>query len=199
MLGLCFLCCCFGAFSTLWSINGNLCLSITGIFFDINFSTFVIYAFSSALQNEIAVKAGVWAEQNISIEKMEENLLSDKSLKEMHGDLEEKADDFIRNKLTERILLLKMFITEGIIIQAKEVLVEQLDKMIPELIKGFIPKVAEKINIKNAVEIRIKNYPLQHLEMEMKKQVGKKLITIKLIAAAAGLLLGIAEISLVIF
>lgn len=152
-----------------------------------------------ALQNKIAVKAGEWAEQNASTTKMESYLLSKESLKELHDYLEEKADDFIRNKLTERISLLKMFITEGIIIQAKEVLVEQLDKMIPELIKGFIPKVSEKINIKKAVEDKIKNYPLLHLEMEMKKQAEKKILGLKILFACFGFMLGIIEISLVVF
>ncbi|GDX52471.1 hypothetical protein LBMAG27_15180 [Bacteroidota bacterium] len=152
-----------------------------------------------SLQNEIAAKAGEWAQQNISTDKMESFLLSEESLKEMHVYMEEKADDFIRNKLTERISLLKMFITEGIINQAKEVLVEQLDKMIPELIQGIIPKVSEKINIKSTVENRIKNYPLQHLEMEMKARAQKKLFSLKLLFAVLGFLLGFVEISLVIF
>ncbi len=182
-----------------WWLIDTLILFVFRPYDPIKIIVFSIQGILPSLQNEIAVKAGEWAEQNASTEKMEAYLLSEESLKEMHGYLEEKADDFIRNKLTERISLLKMFITEGIIIQAKEVLVEQLDKMIPELIKGFIPKVSEKINIKGAVESRIKNYPLQHLEMELKKQAVKKLTTIKLIAATAGLLLGIVEISLVIF
>ncbi len=152
-----------------------------------------------SLQNKIAEKAGEWAQQNISNEKLESILLSDTSMKEMHIYLEEKADDFIRNKLTERISLLKMFITEGIIIQAKEVLVEQLNKMIPELIKGFIPKVTEKMNIKSEIENRISNYPLQHFEMEMNTIYGKRIFGIKLLAAIVGLLIGILEITLIVF
>ncbi len=152
-----------------------------------------------SIQNKIAESAGEWAQQNVSADKMQEVLLSEESLNEIHIYLEEKADDFIRNKLTERISLLKMFITEGIILQAKEVLVEQLDKMIPELIKSFVPKVAEKINIRSEIENRIKNYPLQHLEIKMKSHSGKKLLMLKWTIAILGFLLGCVEVSLVAF
>ena len=158
-----------------------------------------IHGILPSLQKEIAGRVGEWAQKNISTEKMESILLSETSLKEMHIYLEEKADDFIRNKLTERISLLKMFITETIIIQAKEVLVEQLDKMIPELIRGFIPKVNERLNIKSEIENRIIDFPVQHFEMEMNKIYGRKIFGLKLLAATIGLLIGILEITLIVF
>lgn len=182
-----------------WYMIDTVLLFAFRPFNSINFFGKSVRGILPALQNELAAKAGEWAAQNVSNEKMENILLSKESLSEMHNYLEVKADDFIRNKLTERISLLKMFITEGIIIQAKEVLVEQLDKMIPELIKSFIPKVAEKINIGTEVENRIKNYPLQQLEFDFNKMAGKKIRKLKWSMALLGFLLGWVEVSLAFF
>lgn len=148
-----------------------------------------------SMQDEVAFIAGEWSQQILSIEKIEEFLLSNESKIEIHSYLEKKADDFIRYKLTERISLLKMFITEGIIVQAKDVLVEELDKMIPELMKAFAPKVSEKINIKEAIEFKIKNYPLQNLEKQIYKIAYKKILAIKIFIASIGFLVGFLEIS----
>ncbi|MEI7801523.1 MAG: hypothetical protein WCI97_02640 [Bacteroidota bacterium] len=182
-----------------WWMVESLLLFLFRPYDHVKIAGITIQGILPSLQKEIAVRVGEWAQKNISTEKMESILLSESSLKEMHIYLEEKADDFIRYKLTERISLLKMFITETIIIQAKEVLVEQLDKMIPELIRGFIPKVNERLNIKSEIENRIIDFPVQHFEMEMNKIYGRKIFGLKLLAATIGLLIGILEITLIVF
>lgn len=182
-----------------WWMVESLLLFLFRPYDPVKIAGITIQGILPSLQKEIASRVGEWAEKNISTEKMESILLAESSLKEMHIYLEEKADDFIRNKLTERISLLKMFITETIIVQAKEVLVKQLDKMIPELIKGFIPKVNERLNIKSEIENRIIDFPVQHFEMEMNKIYGRKIFGLKLLAATIGLLIGILEITLIVF
>ena len=165
----------------------------------IKFVGVTIHGILPSVQTEIAKRIGEWAQQNISAEQLEEILLSEKSKNEFHELFEAKADDFIRNKLTERISLLKMFITEGIIIQAKEVLVEELDKMLPELVKNFAPKTISQLNIAEEIEKRISIFPLQHLEKEMYIHFRKKLFKFKMAAAIAGFLFGLFELGLIIY
>ncbi len=181
-----------------WWIIDSLLLFVFRPFDTVKIFGLSIQGILPSLQNEIAQKAAVWVEQNISPEKMETFLLSEKNLNEMNKFLEIKADDFIRNKLTERIPLLNMFITEGIIVQAKTVLIEQLRDMIPELIKNIAPKVSENMQIGKMVQTKINNYPLQQLEMEMKRQAKAKLLFMKIIFCLAGFLLGLIEIALII-
>jgi uncharacterized membrane protein YheB (UPF0754 family) len=152
-----------------------------------------------SIQNEIAKQVGEWAQQNFSGELLEEILLSEKSRKEYHELFEAKADDFIRHKLTERISLLKMFITEGIIIQAKEVLIEELDRMLPEMVKNFAPKTISQMNLAAKIEKRISLFPLQHLEKEMQVHFQKKIFWLKMATALAGFLVGAFELGLIIY
>ena len=179
-----------------WWILDSLFLFIFRPYDPVKFFGRTVHGLLPSMQEEISLKAGEWAEQMLSSEKIERFLLSEENKTELHIYLDEKADDFIRNKLTERISLLKMFITEGIIVQAKEVLVEQLDKMIPEIIKGFAPKISAKINIKEEVQIRIMNFPLQHIENQIFKIAKNRINRFKFFIAALGFILGLLEISL---
>ena len=182
-----------------WWLVESLFLFVFRPFDPIKIAGVTVQGVLPSLQKEIAEMAGEWAEQNITSEKLEAILLSDLSQQEMHVYFEEKADDFIRNKLTEKISFLKMFITEGIIVQAKEVLVEQLDKMIPEIIKGFVPKVTNRLNVKNEIESKIGNYPIQHIETQFFNKHKKKIRSLKLLACFIGFLIGLVEIAFIVF
>src|SRR5258706_9250254 len=62
------------------------------------------------------------SENLVNIPKMKESLLQGESLKQIHNVLDVKVDDFLRNKLKEKIPVFSMFITEGMISKMKEVL-----------------------------------------------------------------------------
>ncbi|HAP01402.1 MAG TPA: hypothetical protein DCQ93_05690 [Bacteroidetes bacterium] len=181
-----------------WWVIETLFIFLFRPFDEKKFAGMKVQGIIPSLQTEIADKAGEWVEENFSPQKLENFLLNQENRKEIHSILEAKADDFIRNKLTDRISLLKMFITETIIVQAKEVLVEQLDEMIPDLVKNFSPKISASMNIRREVQSRIASYPVQHIEQEVNKRFRKKILFIKCMAAFIGLLIGFLEISLLI-
>ena len=74
------------------------------------------------------------AENVVNIPKMKESLLSSERLEQIHSMLEKKVDDFLRNKLKEKIPVFSMFITEGMISKMKEVLMNELESLVPSVI-----------------------------------------------------------------
>ena len=74
------------------------------------------------------------SEHLVNIPKMKESLLKGESLQQIHAVLESKVDDFLRNKLKEKIPVFSMFITEGMITKMKEVLMDELESLVPSVI-----------------------------------------------------------------
>lgn len=59
--------------------------------------------------------------------------------------IDEKLDDFFRNRLSEKLPMISMFIGDKTIQQLKEVFIEELKTMFPELIHSFTSNIQKEL------------------------------------------------------
>ena len=59
--------------------------------------------------------------------------------------IDEKLDDFFRNRLSEKLPMISMFIGDKTIQQLKEVFIEELRTMFPELIHSFTANIQKDL------------------------------------------------------
>lgn len=134
------------------------------------------------------------AEHFINIGKLKENLLEPAKLEQVNSILEEKVDDFLRNKLKDKIPIFGMFITEGLIEKMKEILMKELDNMIPDMIGFFADDLQKKYDLEKIVGEKLDQFDAATLEKIFYQQAGKNILQVKIFAALIGLLLGLGEI-----
>ena len=108
--------------------------------------------------------------------------------------LEVKVDDFLRHKLKEKIPVLAMFITEGLILKMKEILVAELEQMVPALIEQIAAGVEEQFNVKKMIAEKVSAVSIKDFENLFYQYAGKSILSLKIFVAALGLLLGGVEI-----
>ncbi|HYV94436.1 MAG TPA: hypothetical protein VE978_21870 [Chitinophagales bacterium] len=156
------------------------------------------------MQGFIPKNFSIWSEQLgdyvsehvVNIPKMKESLLQGEKLKQIHNMLEEKVDDFLRNKLKEKIPVFSMFITEGLISKMKEILVAELEQMVPALIEQIASGVEEQFNVKKMINDKVNAVSMNDLEKLFYQYAGKSILALQISVAALGLLLGAIEILL---
>ncbi len=143
------------------------------------------------------IEIGRYAAENfINISKLKQNLLEPEKLRQINEVLEDKVDDFLRNKLKEKIPVFGMFITEGMIEKMKETLMSELEKMIPDLIGFFADDLEKKYDVQKLVAEKLAEFDPAGLERIFYQQAGKSIFQLKVFVAVLGLLLGAAEILL---
>jgi uncharacterized membrane protein YheB (UPF0754 family) len=146
---------------------------------------------------EWGVQLGSYAAENfINISKLKQNLLEPEKLKQINDVLEDKVDDFLRNKLKEKIPVFGMFITEGMIEKMKETLMAELEKMIPDLIGFFADDLEKKYDVQKMIAEKMTAFDPASLERIFYEQAGKPILQLKIFVAILGLLLGGAELLL---
>lgn len=143
------------------------------------------------------IEIGRYAAENfINISKLKQNLLEPEKLRQINEVLEDKVDDFLRNKLKEKIPVFGMFITEGMIEKMKETLMSELEKMIPDLIGFFADDLEKKYDVQKLVAEKLAEFDPEGLERIFYQQAGKSIFQLKVFVVVLGLLLGAAEILL---
>ncbi len=129
--------------------------------------------------------------------KLKDNLLEGDRLSKINEILDDKVDDFLRNKLKDKIPVFGMFITEGMISKMKETLMNELDHMIPDLVGFFADDLQKKFNIERMITAKMEQIDAASLEKLFYSHAGKGVLQLKLTAAITGLLLGIVELLLI--
>lgn len=147
---------------------------------------------------EWGYQLGKYASENfINISRLKQNILEEENLKKINLLLEDKVDDFLRNKLKDRIPVLGMFITEGLISKMKETLMSELEHMIPDMIGFFADDLEKKYNVQQLIADKLAQVDPATLEKTFYEHAGKSVMQLKIFVAALGLLLGGFEIILI--
>lgn len=162
-----------------------------------NFLFFKIQGLIPSLQQTLADDiAGYVSEELVNFNELEQRLLSPDNLKNIHDYLDKKAEEFLRVKLAEKLPVISMFVTDSLVDAAKESLVGELDKMIPEIIKMYSEKIQSQFDIKTKVKNFITGYPVQEPERLFYMNAGKKILKLKILVALSGFILGLLEIGI---
>lgn len=131
-----------------------------------------------------------------SIEHLKENFLKKEELQAINNMLEEKVDDFLRNRLKEKIPILNMFITDGLIAKMKESLMEELNHMIPSTIDKLASEAGKKFDLRKMVSDKMSTVTGRDIEKLFYSHSGRSLMQLKLFAALLGFVLGCIEVFL---
>ena len=137
---------------------------------------------------------GYISENVVNIPKMKDSLLKSEKLQQIHQMLELKVDDFLRNKLKEKIPVFSMFITEGLISKMKEILVEELAGLVPSVIEQIASGMEEQFNISKLIDERVNAVAIPEIERLFYRHAGKGIATLKIVVGALGFGLGCLEI-----
>lgn len=162
-----------------------------------NFLFFKVQGWIPSLQQALAEDiAGYISKEFVNFNELEQQLLSPDNLKNIHVYLDKKAEEFLRVKLAEKLPVISMFITDSLVNVAKESLVGELDKMIPEIIKMYSGKIQSRFDVKEKVKNFIAGYPVPELEKVFYMKAGKKIQKLKLLIALSGFILGLLEMGI---
>ena len=125
-------------------------------------------------QQRIAEQLGkVVGKELLSFDEIEQKITNPENLQKLKPEIEAHIDNFLSNKLKDVFPMLSMFIGDKTINKLKEAFLKELETLFPVLIKNYIDKLKQDVDIEKIIEAKLSAVSSARLE-EFFNQYAKR-------------------------
>ncbi len=110
--------------------------------------------------------------------------------------IEERIDYFLEVRLKEEMPLATMFLSDDLKGKIKATLINEVKLFLPEMFEKLLLGLEEKIDIKQIVYEKVRNFSIDKLEDILLSIMKKEFRFIELIGAFLGFIIGLFQVSL---
>ena len=134
------------------------------------------------------------SEELFSFQVIEEKLTNPANIEKIMPLVEEQIDHFLRLKLGEQMPMISMFIGDKTIQQLKNIFMEELTTLFPNLINQYAKNLQSDLQLEQIISQKIMAIDLLETEKKIHQQFKKELSLFKLAGAFTGLIIGILQL-----
>lgn len=154
------------------------------------FVTFLLTKTIPAQQAQIAAKAGVLAAAQLNMQKIAGNIADSSQLAALKPDIERHIDTFLNEKLKEKFPMIAMFAGEKTMDKIKEGLMEEIDLLLPAILKKVAGNLDAKLDIESMVRNKIATMDNAVFATKVKEALGSYVGRLTFLGALAGFACG---------
>jgi len=148
-------------------------------------------------QNIFAERLGkLVSNELISFSVIEQKVTNPQNLDKMMPLLEGHIDDFLREKLKDKMPMISMFLGESTIQQFKSVFVEELKLIFPVMMKSYMVTLQTELDLEAIVIDKVRNFSSDKFEEILNQIMSKEFKFIEWIGAVLGFLIGLVQVAL---
>jgi uncharacterized membrane protein YheB (UPF0754 family) len=148
-------------------------------------------------QKQFATKLGnLVATELIHFSEIATQLKDPEHLKNVKPIIEKHLDNFLKIKLKEKLPVLSMFVSDNIMQQIKEGMMEEIEQLLPDVIGHYTDSMTNRIDIEQMVTEKVSNFSSDKLEEILKAVMSKEFRFIELIGAVLGFVIGLIQMGL---
>lgn len=111
-------------------------------------------------QNELALRIGDAVSAQFSFIQIQDRIASPDSTKAVMPVVETHIDDFLRNKLKEKMPMIGMLIGDKTIQSLKEVFLKEIEEMFPIVISRFTGNLGKEFDLKEIISKKVNSIPV---------------------------------------
>lgn len=133
-----------------------------------------------------------------SMDTLEQKITSPESFQKIMPQVEVHIDDFLRKGLPKAFPIISTFIGERTINQLKEIFMKELETIFPVVMKGYVKNLQQDLNLEQMVKDKVESINNEQIQAAVYQAIGPDLNRASLIAGAFGLLVGLAQLAIVL-
>lgn len=150
-------------------------------------------------QRLIAEKLGqVVGKELLSFDEIEQKVTNPENLQKLKPAIEEHIDNFLNNKLKDVFPMLSMFMGEKTTTQLKEAFLLELETLFPILMKTYMNKLQDDLDLEKIVTEKVAAFSSEKLEDILNQITKNEFKFLEFIGGFFGLLIGIVQILIAI-
>ena len=148
-------------------------------------------------QKQFAMKLGkVVATELINFKDIAEQLKDPRHLSQVKPIIEKHLDDFLKVKLKEKLPVIAMFVSDGMLGQIKEGMLEEIEQLLPDVLSHYTDSMTNKIDIEQMVTDKVADFSSDKLEEILKIVMSKEFRFVELIGGVLGFVIGLIQMGL---
>lgn len=143
-----------------------------------------------ARQQQLATQLGTTVAKDLfNLQAIADKVKDPSILKEVAPFIDQHIDEFLQVKLKEKLPVISMFVSDGMLDKIKEGLTEEIELLLPQLLGQFADKMVAGMDVEKTVAAKISDLTASQLESVMYKNFGTQLRYFTMIGAAMGFLI----------
>jgi len=150
-------------------------------------------------QKQFAEKLGrLVSSEFLSFTDIEQKISDPQNLKKVMPLIESHIDDFLRSKLKSQIPVLSMFIGEKTITSLKEVFMQEIETIFPQVMKQFAGNLKNELDLEEIVIKKVAGFSTDKLEEILYQIMSKEFRFVEIIGAVIGFIIGVVQVIITI-
>ena len=146
-------------------------------------------------QEQFADKLGkLVAEELISFSEIEQKVTDPENLKEILPHVESHIDEFLRVRLSKAMPMISMFIGDKTINELKKIFMEELENIFPQVMKEYMAKLQQQLNLEQMVAEKVKAFSTDKLEVILFQIMSREFRFVEILGGILGFMIGILQV-----
>ena len=146
-------------------------------------------------QRSFAEKLGkMISAEFLSYEDIEEKIAHPQNLQKLMPLIETHVDNFLRNKLSDEMPFLSLFIGENTRRSLKNVFMHELETLFPQIMTSYARHLEEELDLEKIVTDKVSAFSSEKLEAILYQIMSKEFRFVELLGGVIGFIIGIVQV-----
>ena len=135
----------------------------------------------------------------LSYEDIEEKIANPKNLEKLMPMIEAHVDNFLKNKLSDEMPFLSLFIGSKTIKSLKKTFMQELEILFPQIMKRYAGHLEEELDLEKIVIDKVSAFSTDKLEDILYQIMSKEFRFVEILGGVIGFIIGIAQVLITYF
>jgi uncharacterized membrane protein YheB (UPF0754 family) len=146
-------------------------------------------------QQQFAEKLGkLVSNEFLSFSDIEQKISDPHNLKKIMPMIENHIDDFLRNRLSNEMPVISMFIGDKTINKLKAAFMNEIEILFPQVMKQFAGNLKTELDLEHIVIKKVAGFSSDKLEEILYQIMSKEFRFVEVIGAVIGFIIGVVQV-----
>jgi uncharacterized membrane protein YheB (UPF0754 family) len=146
-------------------------------------------------QRQFAEKLGkLVSNELLSFRDIEQKITDPNNIKKIMPHVEGHIDHFLRNKLSEQMPVISMFIGDKTITQLKAVFISELEILFPTIMESYMGNLQNELDLEKIITEKVSGFSSDKLEEILNAIMSKEFRFVEIIGAVLGFVIGLVQV-----
>ena len=151
-------------------------------------------------QKKFAEKLGkMISDEFLSFEDIQHKITDPRNLQKLMPIIDEHVDNFLRNKLSEEMPFLSLFIGEKTIKSLKKIFMQELETLFPQIMKSYAGHLQHELDLEKIVTEKVSAFSTDKLEDILYQIMSKEFRFVEILGGIIGFIIGIVQVLITYF
>lgn len=151
-------------------------------------------------QQQFAEKLGrIISNEFLSYADIEQKISNPDNLKKIMPMIEQHVDDFLRNRMSDEMPVISMFIGDKTIGKLKSAFMREIELLFPVVMKQYAGNLRTELDLEHIVVQKVSGFSSDKLEEILYQIMSKEFRFVEIIGGVIGFIIGLTQVAITLF